>query len=119
MLDYFNRLTPDSVRANNVKSVMAALEKYYAANGAYPVLPIPDSPLPELSGPLAGGGYISSVPVDPPPLSQQTHYLSYDGNNYGLWVYFEKSGPCIVEVRISGTGWWGPKPNQKLPPCQL
>jgi hypothetical protein len=49
LLNYLNPLTPDSVRVKNVKSVMAALEKYYAANGAYPVLPVPDSLLPELS----------------------------------------------------------------------
>lgn len=120
VLNYIEQVTPDSVRVRNIKSVMAALEQYYAANGAYPVLSVPDSPLPALSGALVGGGYISSIPADPAPSSEQTRYVSFDGKAFGLRVYVEKSGGlCIVEVRTFDTGWWSPQPDQKLRTCWL
>src|SRR4051812_20869030 len=86
-LDYMGWGSPDSIRASNAKAIMEALQKYRTAKGAYPVLPVPDSPFSELAGPLVGGGYISAIPTDPPG-SQKPHYVSYDGKAYGLWLFF-------------------------------
>ena len=44
--------TADELRASNAKQIMAALEKYRAAKGAYPVLPDKDTLTIELRKPL-------------------------------------------------------------------
>jgi hypothetical protein len=103
---------PDATRIANAKLVIAALKKYRAEKGAYPVLKVPDSRIKELTGSLVSGGYIASIPDDPPD-AEPTHYVSYNGKAFGLWVQ-QKSGPCIVEFDESNTGWWGQPPACKL-----
>jgi hypothetical protein len=112
-IDYMGgALSTDAIRVNNAKAVMVALKSFRSDKNAYPVLAVPDSRIKELAGPLVGGGYIAAVPVDPSD-AEATHYVSYDGKAFGLWLH-QKSGPCLVEVGASKTGWWG-----QPPPCKL
>jgi hypothetical protein len=110
-LDFMDRRSRDTARIDTVKSVMAALEKYRAARGAYPVLPVPDIAITQLSGPLVGGGYLTTIPNDPPG-ADQTRYVSLDGTAFGLRIALERSGVCRLAVGGPGTGWWG-----NPPPC--
>jgi hypothetical protein len=112
-LDYMGWGSPDSIRASNAKAIMEALQKYRAAKGAYPLIPATDGPLAELAGPLVGGGFLSAFPADPTG-GQKPRYISADGKAYGLWLYFERSGACMVEVGITRSGWWG-----NPPPCRF
>jgi hypothetical protein len=111
VMNMLDKEARDSTRIDTVKAVMAALEKYRTAKGAYPILPKLDGLLPELSGALVGGGFIGAVSADPPG-APQSHYISPDGKMYGLFVRLEKTGDCRVEVGVSNTGWWG-----NLPAC--
>lgn len=113
LLDFMDRRSRDALRVETAKSLMAALEKYRASKGAYPVLKTSDSYIPELGGPLVGGGYLRETPSDPPG-SKPSHYVSFDGKAYGLLINLEQSGTCIVEMGASKTGWWG-----QPPPCSF
>lgn len=98
----------DEIRVQTVKSILNALEKYHASKGAYPVLP--DRSVAQLTDFLVGGGYLSTIQV--PPRAEPTHYASFDGKSYGLWVHLENSeGPCRIAVGSSGRGWWGEPPT--------
>jgi hypothetical protein len=110
VLGYPDNRAPDTIRADNAKVIIAALEKYHAAKGSYPILPVPDSRIKELAGPLAE--FLRPIPIDPED-AEPTHYVSFDGKSFGLWLH-QKPGPCIVEVKTSKTGWWG-----QPPPCNL
>jgi hypothetical protein len=102
-LDYqASRNSADAIRLSNAKAVMAALEKYRAAKGSYPV--IPDRPMSELAGPLAD--FIAAIPPDPP--GKPTQYASFDGKIYALLMNFDRNErPCIVEPKNIKTGLWG------------
>jgi hypothetical protein len=98
----------DETRVQTVKSILDALEKYRVSKGAYPVLP--DRPITQLTDFLAAGGYVDTIRI--PPGAEPTHYVSYDGKSYGLWVHLENSeGPCRIAVGSSGSGWWGEPPK--------
>lgn len=114
ILDYVGYPAPsaDQVRAGNAKQIMAALEKHRAAKGAYPVLPVVDSITSELRKPLVDGKFIAAIPADPPD-DEPTHYVSYDGSSFGLRVIQNKK-PCLIEVRITKSGWWGQPPLCKF-----
>ncbi len=112
ILDYSPPLTPDQVRASNAKQIMAAVEKYRAAKGAYPVLPAVDSVAFELRKPLVEGNFIAAVPTDPSD-AEATRYVSVDGKSFGLKVIQNKTS-CLIEVRAYKSGWWG-----QPPPCQF
>jgi hypothetical protein len=104
-IDYYDsRRSPDEIRTRNAKAVMAALEKYRAAKGSYPV--IPDRPISELAGPLAD--FIAAIPPDPP--GKPTQYASFDGKIYALLMNFDRDGRCIVEPKKIKTGFWGVTP---------
>jgi type II secretory pathway pseudopilin PulG len=113
-LDYagFPNPTEDQVRARNAKQVMAALEKYRAVKGTYPVLPVTDSVTSELRTPLVEGHFIAAIPVDPPDAAP-TRYVSVDGKAFGLLVFQNKKN-CLIEVRTTKSQWWG-----QPPPCQF
>jgi hypothetical protein len=111
-LDYLAapRNSADAIRASTAKAVMAALEKYRAAKGSYPI--IPDAPLSSLAPALVGGGFLTAIPPDPPG-KEETRYASFDGTVYALHLIFDRDGrPCIAEP--VKTEWWG-----GLSPCQL
>jgi hypothetical protein len=80
-------LDPDVIKKKNASAIITALERYYAANGAYPILSVRDSAVSELVGPLVGGGYISAIPTDAPGV-EPTHYYSPDGKAFGLLLHF-------------------------------
>jgi hypothetical protein len=102
-IDYYDaHLSPDAIRASNAKAVMAALAKYHAAKGSYPV--IAGGPMSALARPLAD--FIAAIPPDPP--GKPTIYASFDGTIYALLMNFDRNGgPCIIESTSIKTGWWG------------
>jgi hypothetical protein len=106
-------LDPDAVRVKNAKSIMAALEKYRATKGTYPILPIRDSRTTELAGALVSGGYLDAIPADPPG-AEPIHYASFDGKSFGLWMHFVKASQCKIVIGAPSAGWWG-----DLPVCQF
>jgi hypothetical protein len=109
-LDFMERRSRDLVRVEPAKSIMKALEKYREARGAYPVLLPPQTDnVSELSAPLIGSGYLDAI--SQPPGAPPSSYISPDGKMYGLWIHLERTGDCIIEVRISNTGWW----NERRP----
>jgi len=115
VLDYigYPAPTPDQMRASNAKQIMAALEKYRAAKGAYPVLAGSDSVITELRKPLVEGKFIAAIPADPPD-AEPIHYATYDGQSFGLLVFQNNKG-CLIEVRAPHTmGWWGQPPYCKF-----
>jgi hypothetical protein len=80
------------------KTIIAALEKYRAATGAYPVVPPAlDVRTTQLVGPLVEGGYLRAIPIDPPG-AEPNHYFSLDGKSFGLWLHLERSGQCRIVV---------------------
>jgi hypothetical protein len=103
-LDYqAPRTSADAVRASTAKTVMAALEKYRAAKGSYPVT---SGPLSALAPALVGGGFVAAIPPDPP--GEPTQYASFDGAVYGLLIKLDRNErPCIVEPANIKTGFWG------------
>jgi hypothetical protein len=105
-LYWLDWLDPDVARKKNANALIAALERYYAANGAYPILPVRDSLISELAGPLVRDGYIPAIPSDAPGV-EPTHYYSFDGKAFGLWLHFKASLPCKIAVRDQGKDWWG------------
>jgi hypothetical protein len=106
VLDYYYPRSVNEVRTRNAKAVMAALEKHKAAKGGYPVLL--DGLVGELSEPLVKGGFINALPSDPVG-PQFLRYVSYDGKAYGMLVGLE-GGPCLIEMGISKSGFWGQPP---------
>jgi hypothetical protein len=101
---------PEPSGIANARTIAAALEKYRADKGAYPVLPVLDSPVTELFSSLVNGRYLSNIPTASAG-GEQIRYVSVDGRAFGLRVVLS-NGPCIIEVGISKSGWWG-----NPPPC--
>lgn len=103
--------------AREARSIMDAMVQYRRSRGAYPVFPVPDSPLIELKKELAKAGYVLLAPDDPSS-DQHARYVSFDGKIYGLLFHLDPANPqasqCIVEVGLSGSGWWG-----QPPPCRF
>ena len=108
LLDYYYPRSVNEIRIRNAKAIMAALEKHRKAKGAYPVLA--DGLVVELSGPLVKGGFINAFPSDPVG-SEFIRYVSYDGRAYGMLVGFEGGAPCLIEMGISKSGFWGQPPT--------
>ena len=101
----------DSIRIEHAKFIKAALEKYRAANGKYP-MSYPDNDLADLKSALIGGGFISQLPVDPYWKNGRVNkyrYRSMDGASYGLLFYMEL-GPCQTGVGAAATGPWDGRP---------
>jgi hypothetical protein len=98
--------TPDERRAHAAKQLMAALEKYRSAKGAYPLLN--DNILADLKPHLVDGGFLNEIPPHNLPGAQPMRYLSKTGTSYG--ILSAKNGmQCLVEVGASNTGWWAVK----------
>jgi hypothetical protein len=107
VLDYTDS-QPESAGIANARILVAALEKYRADKGDYPVLPAYESSVTELLSPLVKGGYLSTIPTTPAG-EEQIRYVSVDGKAFGLRVVVGKA-PCIIEKGISKSGWWGVPP---------
>jgi hypothetical protein len=95
--------SPDQVRAGTAKLLMAALEKYRTAKGAYPRLV--NNPIADLRPTLVDGGFLSDIPRDLSD-AQPMRYISNTGTSYGI-LSTKNRQPCLIEVGISNTGWWG------------
>jgi hypothetical protein len=95
--------SPDQVRASTAKLLMAALEKYRTAKGAYPRLV--NNPITDLKPALVEGGFLSDIPRDLTD-AQPMRYISNSGTAYGI-LSTKNRQPCLIEVGISNTGWWG------------
>jgi hypothetical protein len=95
--------SPDQVRAGTAKLLMAALEKYRSAKGAYPRLI--NNPIADLKPALVDGGFLSDIPRDLTD-AQPMRYISSAGTSYGI-LSTKNRQPCLIEVGINNTGWWG------------
>ena len=95
--------SPDQIRAGTAKLLMAALEKYRTAKGAYPRLI--NNPVTDLKPALVEGGFLSDIPRDLTD-AQPMRYISNSGTSYGI-LSTKNRQPCLIEVGINNTGWWG------------
>jgi hypothetical protein len=95
--------SPDQVRAGTAKLLMAALERYRSAKGAYPVFS--NNLVTDLKPALVDGGFLNAIPRDPTD-AQPMRYVSTTGTSYGI-LSTKNSQPCLIEVGINNTGWWG------------
>jgi hypothetical protein len=95
--------SPDQIRAGTAKLLMAALEKYRTAKGAYPRFI--NNPITDLKPALVEGGFLSDIPRDLTD-AQPMRYISNTGTSYGI-LSTKNRQPCLIEVGISNTGWWG------------
>jgi hypothetical protein len=95
--------SPDQVRQGTAKLLMAALEKYRSAKGAYPRLT--NNPITDLRPALVDGGFLSEIPRDLTD-AQPMRYISNTGTSYGI-LSTKNRQPCLIEVGVNNTGWWG------------
>jgi len=87
-------------------SVMVALRQYQKEHNGYPIFT--DNAIGYLKKQLIDGGYL------PPGLDadMDARYMS-DGKGYRLlfhvdrWPGNPRGTPCVVEVDMGGTTWWG------------
>lgn len=110
---YIDRPARDATRTENAKMVMAALEKYRTAKGAYPLFPPALDVRTTQLTPLVEGGYLRAIPADPPG-AEPNHYFSFDGKSFGLWLHLEQTGQCRIVVGGPGTGWWSDPPACRI-----
>ena len=92
----------DQIRADTAKQLMAALEKYRSAKGAYPLLI--NNPIKDLKPTLVDGGFLKAIPPDLPD-AQPMRYISNTGTSYGI-LSTKNRKPCLIEVGVSNTKWW-------------
>ena len=95
--------SPDQLRAGTAKLLMAALERYRSAKGAYPLLG--NNRVTDLKPTLVDGGFLNAIPLDLPD-AQPMRYISTTGTSYGI-LSTKNGQPCLIEVGITNTGWWG------------
>jgi hypothetical protein len=95
--------SPDQMRASTAKLLISALEKYRTAKGAYPKFI--NNPITDLKPALVEGGFLSDIPRDLTD-AQPMRYISNTGTSYGI-LSTKNRQPCLIEVGISNTGWWG------------
>jgi O-antigen ligase/polysaccharide polymerase Wzy-like membrane protein len=114
--NYFRAPPADSPLDRETRSIVTALREYRIARGAYPVLPVADSPMIDLKKELAKGGYLRPPSGELSGPDKDARYVSYDGKVYGLLFHEDRtddnpSGACLIEVGVFGTGWWGRPPK--------
>ena len=97
---YVNRGLPQALVLEK-NSLMIALREYRKDHKAYPILP--DNPIGDLKKQLVSGGYLSPGP----DIDEDARYVSLDGTNYGMKFHHPRGTPCLVEVDVTGTRWWG------------
>jgi hypothetical protein len=107
--NYFQTPPVNTPMAREARSIMAALQKYHAARGAYPIL---ESPLVELKQELARGGYLGPESGDSSGADNAALYVSVNGKSYDLLFTVDRSR-CIIEVGRSYIGL-----GEKPPPCR-
>ena len=99
----------DTARSVGTRSIMAALSKYYDANGEYPsACPGGDNsgcPITNLAASLVPR-YIPAIPADPSGATSQYVRGTYPNKAYGIIIYYEATSTCKTGVTVN-TGWWG------------
>lgn len=112
--NYVQRQARDNERKSDVLVIKAALEKYYDANGTYPIYAACQS-----SGggcdtstliPALVPGYIAQVPSAPTGANYKyVHHSSVTiSANYGIYVTRETDTPCRTGNLYST--WWSSTP---------
>jgi O-antigen ligase len=114
--NYFRTRPAETALDRETRSIVTALREYRLARGAYPVLPLADSPMIDLKKELAKGEFFRADAGDFSGPDREARYVSYDGKVYGLLFHEDRtddnpSGTCFMEVGVSGTGWWGRPPK--------
>jgi hypothetical protein len=92
-----------AAKSDGAKGLVIALEKYRSLRGIYPIFGNRDVPLSELERPLVAAGVMAALPAN--DWIKASRYVATDGKAYGLLI--GKTPPCIVEVNISNSTWWG------------
>lgn len=92
----------DQARADTAKLLMAALEKYRSAKGAFPLLI--NNPISDLKPTLVDGGFLKQIPPDLAD-AQPMRYISNTGTSFGI-LSTKNRKPCLIEVGVSNTQWW-------------
>jgi O-antigen ligase len=105
----------DSAIAGDARSIMAGLEQYRGAHGAYPIVSLPDSLIVDLRNELAKDGYLGAEADGFSAVDKEARYAS-NGKHYGLLFHVDRTadnpaGLCIVEVGRYASGWWGQPPT--------
>lgn len=115
LLDHFYP-NQNYVRAEQIKTVKAALESYRAERGRYPYFQ--SNPLTDLASDLSK--FIPAIPQDPVfgvNGTQQYYYVSDGQQRYAILVSLsnrdgDSTKACLTGINFAGTGWW-----QGAPPC--
>jgi hypothetical protein len=97
---YVNQDIPQALAIEKY-SLMIALRDYRKDHKAYPILS--DNPIRDLKKQLVSGGYLTPGP----DADEHARYISLDGKSYGLKFHHPRGTPCLVEVDVKGTRWWG------------
>jgi hypothetical protein len=98
---------PDTALAQEIRAAGAALEKYRASQGGYPVFA---GPLVDVKKRLAGDGYLTPEAGGFPTVDSEAVYYSFNGKSYGLLFHIDRnsSNPsgseCVVRVGRSFMG---------------
>lgn len=97
----------DPVLAQDINSINAALEKYHASRGAYPVATIP---LIDLKKELSRDGFLAPQSTDFSAVDKDALYWSINGKSYGLQFHIDRTEgnpagrECVVQVGRSYLG---------------
>jgi hypothetical protein len=106
----------DPVLAQDINSINAALEKYHASRGAYPVATIP---LVDLKAELSRDGFLRPQSTDFSTVDKDALYWSINGKSYGLRFQINRTADnpagseCVVQVGRSYLGGL----DYGKPPC--
>jgi hypothetical protein len=117
VLDWNDAGARDLQRAEHAKVLKQALDNFFKANRAYPVMP--DNLVDDLRPALVGGGFLKEIPVDPKRASTgfQYRYVSNGRDTYGLLFSLERpmgnvaAGRCLTGLNTKGTEFWRQPPD--------
>lgn len=98
----------DAQRDRDIMDVQRALDKYYAANGAYPSVGADNTAydLSTLSTALVPT-YISQLPTPPSSSPYQYTRGPVANSSYGIIMNYESKANCQRGNNNQGTTWWG------------
>lgn len=102
----------DAQRDRDVMDIQRALDKYYAANGAYPSIAadgagVNASGLSSILVPT----YMAQFPTPPSSATYQYVRGPIANSSYGIEMNYESKPNCHRGNNNQGTSWWG------LPTC--
>jgi type II secretory pathway pseudopilin PulG len=95
----------DTRRLGDVRQVALALEMYYDDNSSYPS--VTGCTAANWTGTLAtaitGGGYMTSLPIDPLNSGNNVYMFGCDGTDYVLRGYLENASNSALDTDVDGT----------------